>query len=161
MISSATSQNDYAGSSSTSIYAFSFYVITPAQLLVTTEVGGIITTLVLNTDYTVAQNTDITTGGNINLLAGNLPTGTSLVIMRNVPLTQLFSFPNNGQFFPHNYELALDQLCMEIQNLQAQLNNCIRYPFTETQATSVLPTAPNRANLDLGFDASGNAIVEA
>lgn len=160
MIPSATCRNDYQGSGSLATYSFGFEIFDATELVVLETTGTTTTTLVLNTDYTVSQNQDISTGGSITLTAGNLANGTRLTIIRNVALIQDFSFSNNSPFYPDQYEAALDQLEMQIQQLQQALSVSVQAPTEEVPGTASLGLQPIsiRANTLLGFDGSGSIV---
>lgn len=161
MISSTTYRNDYQGSSSTDTYDFTFPITDTDQLVFLETTAGITTAKILNTDYTVTQNQDVTTGGTVTRVAGVLPTGTQLTVIRIVEEVQDFQFTNQGSFLPENYEAAIDYLMMAVQQLQGQLDKCIQFPEAEVPGTceNVLPAASLRASLMLGFDADGNVEV--
>lgn len=161
MISNPSNRVDYTGNGAVSVYTFSFPITKSTDLVVLETTTGVTTTMILNTDYTVAQNQDTSTGGSITLLAGNLANGTALAIIRVVALTQTFSFANQDSFLPAQYEAAIDQLCMMIQQLQQQINVCLRYPQEEVPGnfTSILPQSGARSSKTLNFDSSGNAVT--
>lgn len=161
MISNPSNRVDYTGNGSVSVYTFSFPITQASDLVVLETTAGVTTTMLLTTDYTVTQNQDTSTGGSITLVAGNLANGTALAIIRVVPLTQTFSFQTQGSFDPSQYEAAIDQLCMMIQQLQQQINVCLRYPQEEVPGTftSILPQSGARSSKALTFDSSGNAVT--
>lgn len=161
MIPSTVSRNDYAGSGSTATYAFVFQIVSPVELIFLETVAGATTVKLLNTDYTVSQNQDITTGGTVTRVAGNLPVGTNLAIIRAGFANQPNSFSNNAVFFPSAYESSLDYIVKAIQYYTNQQVVSVQAPQAEVPgtATFVLPPISTRANMALGFDGSGSVIA--
>lgn len=161
MQTQTTCRNDYVGNGTTSVFNFSFQINLTSDLVVIETTAGVSTTKVLTTDYTISQNQDTSTGGSITRIAGNLPTGTNLALIRIVPYTQLSSFSNNDQFFPDQYEAAIDRLEMQIQQIKTQLAVCLQFPQAEVPGTAVntTPSIANRASTVLSFDANGNVVA--
>lgn len=132
-ISTTTNFNSYTGNGGTSIYAFTFPVFNPGDIVVAVEdPNGALSTLVLTTDYTIqglVSGGGLSATGTITLVSagqawltgGNLTTGYILTISRIVPLKQQTSLRNQGDFFPEVIENELDNLVMQIQQLQQQI----------------------------------------
>lgn len=131
---------------------------------------GSITNLVQNTDYVVTDGTALSdgtfTGGTITIQpnaasgiangAGQFPTGYTLTISRNAPLTQQQSYPSNGIFPSAATEQALDRITLFTQQQQLQINSAIQIPQTDNGINVTLPSASARASRYLSFDSSGN-----
>ncbi len=64
-------------------------------------------------------------------------------------------FGNQDGYYPAVVEAALDALCMQIQQLQAQVSRCVQQPLVDTVVLNALPAAFLRQNKKLGFDANG------
>lgn len=154
-------RNDYNGNGTLATYSFTFPLTATSQLVFLETTAGVTTTKLLTTDYTATQNADITTGGSVTRVAGNLPSGTQLTILRIVPLVQNYSFKNQQTFYPSDYESAIDYIMEVLDQLQDQVNRCLQYPQAEVVGTAVavLPAVSLRASKTLKFDASGNAIT--
>lgn len=161
MIPSSVSRNDYSGNGSLSTFTFSFQIVSPTELLFLETTNGNQVTKLLNTDYTVSQNQDITTGGSVTRVAGALPTGTNLAIIRNATANQPTSFTNNGPFYPSAYEAALDYVVKAVEYYSNQLAVAIQAPQGEIPGTCnfVLPPIGSRASMLLGFDVNGNVVT--
>lgn len=161
MIPSAVSRNDYAGNGSVATYPFVFQIVSPTELLFLETTGGTTVTKLLNTDYTVSQNQDITTGGTVTRVAGNLPVGTNLAIIRNAEANQPSSFSNNGIFYPSAYEAAIDYVVKAVQYYSNLSAVTVLAPQGEIPGTCTLTLPPqaSRAGMLLGFDQNGNIIT--
>lgn len=134
-ISTTTNYNSYTGDGLTNVYAFTYPVFLSGDIVVSvTDLTGLITTLVLTTDYTIqglvvggglASTGTITlvSAGQAWLTGGKLTTGYILTISRIVPLKQLTSLRNQGDFFPEVLENTFDNIVMQIQQLQQTINN--------------------------------------
>jgi hypothetical protein len=115
------------------------------------------TTLVLGVDYTLTGAGD-PSGGVLTTIGAisPIPANSDLTIKRVVPLQQLASYIANDAFPSATHEQALDILTMITQQLAEALTRCLMYNEGETVGlNAVLPTAVNRQNKTLGFDAFG------
>lgn len=161
-VPSTTARNTYTGTGATATYAYGFEIFDQTHLLVKTRASNNAeTTLVLTTDYTVAGVSEAA-GGTITLVAGNLASGVVLLIRRNVPLTQATDISNQGAAYAETVEDEMDRMVMRLQQIQDQVDRCIKLKETETGTaalTEVPAPATERASKVLSFDASGNPTV--
>ena len=160
-ISSEVSRNDYVGNGATSVYPYTFRIIASSDLLVTwADTAGVETILTLDVDYTVS-GVGSGGGGNVTLTGGNLTSGYALTIRRVRPLTQETDVRNQGAFYPETHEDAFDHQIMVSQQLDDSMERALKLPETEagTSASTTIPGADSRANMVLGFDASGNPVA--
>ncbi len=74
--------------------------------------------------------------------------GQSITIIRNVPITQLFSFNNQGTILLNVVEQALDTLCLEIQQIAAKTGQVsgIWAPNVQYSYGSLVQDGPNGNN---------------
>lgn len=99
---------------------------------------GVVTTLP-SASYTLFLNSPVTgaiwgSGGTLTYptVGSPIPDGSQLIINRIVPLTQLTSISNQGNFYPQAIEIAIDTLCFEIQEVANRTGQ-----FRGTWATGV------------------------
>lgn len=135
-ISSETRKTSpFVGNNVTTAFPFTFKVFSSSEVEVVRVVDAteVETTLVLTTDYTVSLNADqdADPGGTVTLLSA-LATGTTLVITSNVANTQSTALTNNGGFYPHVIEDALDRATIQIQQLSEQVERSVKVPITST-----------------------------
>lgn len=141
-ISSVTSKVIYVGTGSTAaaakIFAYPFKALRAADLTVTdysiiTSVGIVKT---LDSDY-VVSGVGVEGGGNVTLTGSytSLPTSSWLVIQREVDLTQTVDYVENDPFSAETHEGALDKLTMEAQQLQEQIDRCIKADIAQTSSS--------------------------
>lgn len=129
-VTSTTNQIIYAGDGTSTIFSFPFNVFNSASendLVVSTQVvsTGVITTLAINTGYTVALTHSTPSPGSITLLAGALPVGTNLSILRQLPLTQQVKISDNSATPAATTNAVYDRAIMISQQLQSQLSRAI------------------------------------
>lgn len=118
---------------------------------------------VLGSEYTLA-GAGIEAGGTLTVSTHPLdhtpPVGTSLVIRRVVPNVQEIDYPEGGAFPARAHEQGLDLSVMRDQQLDEALQRTLQFPVSDpAELTGILPTAGQRANSILGFDAEGNPIA--
>lgn len=164
VVSSPTSAASYQGTGTTAAYPFT-WGISQATDLVCYEVlvsTGAVTKLNLTTDYTVS-GVGIYTGGTVTLTAGNLASGTNLLIASDPVMVQLLLLQQGAAFNPADLMNALDYLTHEVQATRRIANNGIQIPITDSLAglNTTLPPAPQRSGQFISFDPSGNAILSA
>lgn len=149
----------YIGAGTNATFSFPFKVFSASDIEVVQVVvsTGAQTTLTLTTDYTVALNGNQNTnpGGSITLVAGNLATGTNLVITSNVLNLQPTDLTNQGGFYPEVINDSLDRATIQIQQLNDTAQNAVHAPVTDGALTMTLPSAGIRANKFLAFGATG------
>lgn len=87
-----------------------------------------------------------------------IPTGSSLTILRVLPLTQSTSLANQGTLYQPVEEAALDYGMMVSQQVLEVQSRALVVPVSDP-APAALPAVAARKLLFLAFDASGNPIA--
>lgn len=126
-ISTSASSTILQGNGATSVFTYTFVLDDTADLnVIYTDTSGI-QTLLSPSQYTVFQNPVAigqlhSVGGTVTYptIGSPIANGTSLTLNRIVPLTQTTSISNQGDFYPIVTERALDELCLEIQQVSAR-----------------------------------------
>jgi hypothetical protein len=124
-VSSTDNQIIYTGSGTTGPFDFDFKVYRTSDLLVqklliATEV---VTDLTETTDYTVALDVDGT--GSVTTVAVVASTY-KLIITRSLPITQEITYVENDKFPSATHEEGLDRGVMIDQQLQEQIDRCVK-----------------------------------
>ena len=127
-VSVTSSAIQVAGDGSTTVFAFPFIAGAAANVQVFfIDASGSQTILTQGSQYTISLNAAATgqlwgVGGTITYNPAGTPmvAGTGLLIKRIVPLSQLISIQNQGNFFPTAVEQALDTLALEIQQVSSR-----------------------------------------
>lgn len=101
-------------------------------------------------------------GGSVayNPLGVPLPAGSTLTVLRTIPLTQIVALSNQGGLFPQTVEMAMDLLEFQIQQLAAQYGQAFVAAVSDPPPAP-LPPAAQRANKGAAFDAFGNLVAGA
>ncbi|MFZ5791863.1 MAG: tail fiber protein [Pseudomonadota bacterium] len=159
-IQNTTSRKEYAGDGSTTAFAFPYYFLANADLVVTLRdnATGAETAQVLDTDYSVS-GAGLAAGGTVTMTAAPA-SGKTLIIRRSPSLTQSTDFVPNDELPAETLEAAFDRLVMLIQSLDERVDRCLKFPMTDASSLdSHIPSSVTRASKVLGFDASGNPVA--
>ena len=165
-INSTTRVVTYNGNGSAATFAFGFKVFSAADLQVVRLVvaSGVETPLVLTTDYTVTLNANQNSnpGGSVTLVAGALPSGYTITITSVIENLQPTDLTNQGGFYPEVISDSLDRATIQIQQISDIGDRAIKVPISDGNVSGItLPTATQRANAFLAFDAAGNPVAVA
>lgn len=153
----------FVGNDTATAFPFAFKVFIASDLqVVRTNSAGVESTLVLNTDYTVTLNSnqDSNPGGTVTLPTA-LATGYKLTATSSIAPLQATDLTNQGGFYPKVITNALDKLTILIQQILNGLGRSIKFPISDSSVGATLPSATQRANTQLLFDANGNPYVAA
>jgi len=153
MISNTVRVAQYVGNNVATVFAISFPFYSNSHIyLYTVDTAGVQVTLTLGTDYTLAGLNN-PAGGTATLTVA-LPSTKTLTIARIVPYQQLTNYINNDAFDSEAHEIRMDLIVQMTQQLAAQ-SNSLKFPVTEPLSNSTtLPTAFNRKNKLVYFNAS-------
>ena len=159
-VSSSTSSVSYSGNGATTGFSYTFKIFADSDLVVSLKnnTTGVSTTQTLTTDYTVS-GAGSASGGNVTFVTAP-PSGNTVIIRRVLPYTQETDYTENDPFPAASHEDALDKLTMLAQ--QNRDEDAIKLPDGDVTSgiNNVVPNVVDRANTLLGFDATGNVIVE-
>tara|TARA_R100001015_G_C4634554_1_gene201272 strand:- start:231 stop:1937 length:1707 start_codon:yes stop_codon:yes gene_type:complete len=160
-VSSTTNKVSYSGNGSTTVFAYTFKIFADADLKVfIRSSAGVETQKTLTTHYTVS-NAGNASGGNVTFTTGNTPaSGETVVIQRELALTQGTDYVENDPFPAESHEDALDRLTFITQQQQEEIDRAIKASVTNTiSSTEFAVSASDRANKVLSFDGSGDLTV--
>lgn len=137
-VSTSSNRADHTGNGSASTFSFTFRIFADTDLLVTkADADGVETVLTLTTDYTVSGAGSYN-GGSITLVAGALPSGHTLTILRELDILQDTDLRNQGSFFAETHEDVFDRQTMIMQQLQEQIDRSAKLPVTSSEDTQAL-----------------------
>jgi hypothetical protein len=158
-VSSTTTKNSYSGNGSTTTFAYGFKIFANTDLTVILRSAlGAETVQTLTTHYTVS-NVGVDGGGNVVFVAAPA-SGVTVLIRRNMALTQSTDYVANDPFPAATHEDALDRLTFISQQIQEEVNRSIKLSRTNTMTSTEFTTsAADRANKILAFDTSGELAV--
>lgn len=171
-ISSTSTRKQYAGDNVSTSFATSpvtYYAGSDLQVRVITNATGAFTLLSQGTHYSVVSNAPGSGGsmtGSILLNLGSSPwgallTGTTLDILRVLPVTQTTDLVNNASSDAEVQEQIADRAAMIDQQNAETLSRAIQFPVPETAFSGVLPNAATRAGKAVFFDGTGALAVGA
>jgi hypothetical protein len=158
-VSSTTTKNSYSGNGSTTTFAYGFKIFANTDLtVILRSATGVETVQTLTTHYTVS-NVGVDGGGNVVFVTAPA-SGVTVVIRRNMALTQSTDYVANDPFPAATHEDALDRLTFISQQIQEEVNRSIKLSRTNTMTSTEFTTsAADRANKILAFDTSGELAV--
>ncbi len=139
-ISSTTSKVLYSGNGVTTVFAYTFKILAQSDILVQWKdtSTNIITTKTITTHYTVS-GAGVSAGGNVTFTAGNEPpSGTTVILARNVTGTQLVDYTEYDAFPAETHETALDRLTMLWLQTAVLVASCLKLDAAVTGFDSVL-----------------------
>lgn len=173
-ISSTTTKSSGSGNGTQHSFAYGFKIFANGDLTVLVRSStGTETVKVLDTDY-VVTNAGNSSGGNVlfKFNTGNTgdahysatdkrpQSGETVVIRRNLTLTQGTDYVENDPFPAASHENALDRITMIAQQLQEELDRSLKISRTNTMTSTEFTTsASDRANKILSFDSSGELTI--
>jgi hypothetical protein len=151
-VSAVTPRVSYAGDGTTVAFAVPFTFQDAADLVAVTTTANVPTTLALGPDYSVTGGGG--SSGTLTCVAAPA-SGTTLQIFRRTAQSQVLNLQRNDAFPAESLETAVDRLTRQVQDLQDQLNRCVKFGDGETSAVGTLGSVAARASKLLGFTASG------
>jgi hypothetical protein len=162
MISNQENKIVYAGTAGPDL-DFTFPIFEAGDLVVTrfTIVTGAEATFTLNTDYTVTIDGEL--GGTVTLLAGPPGSAYKTIIKRIMDLTQETDYVEGDPFPAESHEDALDKLTMITQQLDEEIDRCLKLDTSQTGVSTILPvpTALKYLRWNVTATALENASVTA
>jgi hypothetical protein len=156
-ISSTVNRVSYSGNGSTTAFSFGYLFFSNADLKVILVVDstGVETTKTITTHYTITGAGDAS-GGTVTM--GTAPaSGETLVIIREVDLTQGLDLVENDAFPSDLVEQELDRATMMAQQLNTELARSVKLSDGDTSGAD--PTLPTPvANAFIKWDAAGTSL---
>lgn len=148
LVDNSIYRNAYVANGSSKSFAISFPFLTAEHIQVFRGVDDENDVLIPASEYTISG------AGNENggtLVMNTTPvSGTRIVILRNVPITQLYAYEELDNFSAKSHEDALAKLTMIDQQQQEQIDRSVKLPVTD-------PRTPEQYAQEL-FDAHEDVI---
>lgn len=147
-LSSPSSKIVYVGDETSTNFSYPFKIFADTDLTVSryTPATYVTDLFVLNVNYTVTGAGN-DAGGFVILSEGHtaVHTGSQLVIQRVMDLTQEVDYVENDPFPAETLEEALDKNVMICQQLQEQVDRCIKADITQTTGSTTYTEVVNDA----------------
>ena len=173
-ISSTTTKNSASANGTQHSFPYSFKIFADGDLtVIVRSANGTETVKSLNTDY-IVTNAGNANGGNVlfKFNTGNSndahfsssdkrpQSGETVLIRRNLTLTQGTDYVENDPFPAESHENALDRITMIAQQLQEAIDRSLKISRTNTMtSTEFTVGATDRANKILSFDSNGELTI--
>lgn len=155
-LATESNRKSYDGNDTTTDFSFPYKFLQDADLVVVlADSLGVETVQTLTTDYTVT-GAGSESGGTVTMLTAPA-TGETLVIYRDVALTQITDLIEGGKFPVNSVEQSLDLLTMMVQQLNEQLGRSLTFPISSSLSDIELP--PAAANEIIGWNDAATALV--
>lgn len=160
-VSSTTTKVSASGDGSTAAFNYTFKIFADSEMqVIIRSSAGVETIKSLTTHYNVsgAGNDG---GGTVTFTSGNIPaSGETVVLRRNLQLTQGTDYVENDPFPAESHENGLDRLTMITQGIQEELDRAFKVSKTTTINTpEFTQDASARASKALGFSSDGNTLA--
>jgi hypothetical protein len=165
-VASAQNRKTFAGDDATTSFATTpivFFATSDLQAYVTTDATGASTLLVEGTGYTVSGGDEASGAvGTVDTSGGSAPhgallSGTTLVILRDLPLTQGADFVNNDAADAEVAEAALDKLVMNVQRLGERIDRSFVLPDSDVSGASTELPTPTASTI-IGWNSAADAL---
>ena len=157
-VSSTTTKVSASGDASTAGFNYTFKIFADSEMQVIIRASnGVETIKTLSTHYNVS-GAGADAGGTVTFTSGNIPaSGQTVVLRRNLALTQGTDYVENDPFPAESHDDGLDRLTMIAQGLQEELDRSFKISRTNTiTSAEFTDDATARASKLLGFDSSGD-----
>lgn len=140
-VSSVSNDTRYSGNGVTLVFAagFTFYAASTLRVSQIAVATGVETVKVLTTDYSVSGGAGAS--GSVTMLVAP-PSGTTLVIKRVEPYSQLTDLQDNDGLPAATLELTYDKLEMQIQQVKTIADSAIKPPPVFNPNTTAAYTMP-------------------
>ncbi len=150
-----TQRDDYTATSGQTVFAYTFRILTEAELKVYDD--GVLQTL--TTHYTISGVGDAG-GGNVTFVTG-VTLNNEVMLRRDTPDTQNTDYTPSGMFPAESHEQALDKLTMNIQDVKEDVTRTIQFVITSLLSNIAAPegtSATDRGGKVWAWDSAGSAL---
>ena len=155
-VANTTSRNQYTATSGQTVFPYTFEIFDKGDVVVLKN--G--TALSEGTNYTVS-GVGNDNGGNITLTVG-ATAGDILTIYRDMAYQRTTDYQTSGDFLAQEVNDDFDRLWLAVQQNEETNDRAITKPITDAASIDMtLPSAADRANSYLTFDATGAPSVVA
>jgi len=155
-VSSSVNKVTYSGNSATTVFPVNYYFLENSHLQVILVSNNVETIQTITSQYTVTGAGN-PAGGSVTMLTPP-PTGTQLIIVRNVPATQETDYLANDPFPAESHERALDKLTMLVQQVELDADRALKIPLSSLPTTSTELPVPS-ANKLLAWNSNASAVT--
>lgn len=120
----------YLGNGSTTVFGFGFRILSASHLrVIITDEDGVETDIPYPSGYSVT-GVGASAGGSITISPAPI-TGSSITILRNVPMVQETDLENQGAYYAETVERQFDLIVMQNQQQSEELRRAVKVPASE------------------------------
>jgi microcystin-dependent protein len=173
-VSSTTTKNSYSGDGSTHEFTYGFKITAASELKVIIRTDATAAEAEESTNNYVITGIDNDSGGTVLFKydTGNPAdahysttdyrpqTGETVLLKRDLPLTQTTDYTPNDPFPAEAHEDALDRLTFIAQQINERVDRSVVFPESDP-ANTAIPNSVDRANKYLAFGSDGSVSVTA
>ena len=173
-VSSTTTKNSYSGDGSTHEFTYGFKITAASELKVIIRTDATAAEAEESTNNYVITGIDSDSGGTVLFKydTGNPAdahysttdyrpqTGETVLLKRDLPLTQTTDYTPNDPFPAEAHEDALDRLTFIAQQINERVDRSVVFPESDP-ANTAIPNSVDRANKYLAFGSDGSVSVTA
>lgn len=155
-VTTTTTRLEYSGNGATTSFQYTFKILTDEDLAVYVITAGVATLQTLNDDYTVTGE-GTASGGNV-VFATAPANSTTVLIVRNQPMTQLTSYQENDPFPADTHEEAIDNLQMQIQTINDKLSRAVLLPVNTSLLNTEFPDGEDSGGAFIKWNTDGDGL---
>ena len=134
-VSNTTVKLNYNGNGSNRTFALTFPLLSAAHLrIVVTDAAG--TETEINNNFSLNTALDTLTYPTVDSGLDPLPTGSTLTLIRQTPLTQEIDLQSGNALDAAELERGYDKLTYLLQEIKEQVSRCIKYAVAQTDITT-------------------------
>lgn len=153
LVDNSTYRNAYIANGSTKVFTISFPFLDASHIVVYQKIGEADEVKVPSSQYTISGAGN-PRGGTLTMTTAPA-NGTTIVILRDIPITQLYNYTELDNFPAEAHENALAKLTMICQQLMELSNRHLTIPATSIQT----PQEAMREILDVASKANEYAAM--
>ena len=134
-VSNTTVKLNYNGNGSNRTFALTFPLLSAAHLrIVVTDAAG--TETEISNNFSLNTALDTLTYPTVDSGLDPLPTGSTLTLIRQTPLTQEIDLQSGNALDAAELERGYDKLTYLLQEIKEQVSRCIKYAVAQTDITT-------------------------
>lgn len=148
------------GDAVTVAFGFPYLFFEDTNLLVyVNDINGVPILKTIGVHYTVSGAGSVS-GGTITFTLGNTPPAgvKNVIIIRDLPILQPTTYPENNKFPAISHERALDRVTMIVQQLAERIGRQPVLPVSWPGGTIELPYGPTVAGYSFRWNGTGDAL---
>jgi hypothetical protein len=147
----------------TTVFPFPYPYFDSSDIVVTVRDSEGVVTVLPEGGFTVtANNNDPASGADIDTTPTSYTDGDTVIVAREVPVTQLYDLQDGSSIDSTALNRALDRTVAQSQQIKEEIGRQIAHPVTDPSDLNYdAPSVDDRKEKILGYDSSGNLVVQS